>query len=78
MDLGVSLLTNEIYAGKTKDCGDGLKKWVGEKHEVTDQALKAVFEWFMNNHKTNEPHSTYEIRFKNCPYVLSMRKRRRR
>ena len=45
MNLGLSLLTNEIYAGKSVDCGKGLKKWVGKKHNVTDEAIKAVFQY---------------------------------
>ena len=75
MNLGVSLLTNTIYAGTSKDCGNGLKKWVGKKHDVTDEAIKAVFEWFMNNHIENEPNEAYEVRFEGCPYVLRMVKR---
>ena len=74
MNLGVSPLTNTIYAGKSKDCSNGLKKWVGQKHDVTDEAIRAVFEWFMNNHKENEPNEAFEIRFTNCPYVLRMTK----
>jgi len=73
MNLGVSPLTNKIYGGKSKLLTNGKgRQWVGKKIDMTDEAIAAVFEWFMNNHKENEPSKAYEIRFNNCPYVLTM------
>lgn len=74
MDIGVSPITNTIYAGKSKDCGNGIKAWIGKKEDVTDEAIKAVFEWFVSNHKANEPHEGFEVKYPNCPYVLTMAK----
>lgn len=74
MNLGVSPLTNTIYAGKSKDKVNGISEWIGKKEDVTDEAIKAVFEWFMNNFKENEPSEAFEVKFTNCPYVLTMTK----
>ena len=72
MNIGVSPLTNTIFAGKSKTLPNGGYQWIGKKQDITDDAIKAVFEWFINNHKENEPTEAYEIRFTNCPYVLTM------
>ena len=46
MNLGVSPLTHTIYAGKSKPLKNGLGfMWVGKKTDVTDEAIKAVFEF---------------------------------
>ena len=37
-----------------------------------DEAIKAVFQWFMNNHKQNEPNEAFEVTFKSSPYILRM------
>jgi len=74
MNLGVSPITNKLFVGKSKDCGNGIREWTGKKYDVTDGAIRAVFEWFMNNHKSNMPNEAYEIRYENCPYVLAMTK----
>ena len=72
MNIGVSPLTNTIFIGKSKKLKNGVFEWVGEKHDITDDAIRAVFEWFMNNYKNNEQNKAYEIRYTNCPYVLTM------
>lgn len=76
--LMVSPLTNKIYLTNVKRDKNNPDLFVstGEKQDYTDEAIRAVFEWFMNNHKENEPNEAYEIRFNNCPYVLSMTKER--
>ena len=43
--MGVSPITNTIYYGNVNE-EKGL--WVGEKKDVTDTAIAAVFEWFLN------------------------------
>lgn len=43
--MGVTPVTNIIYYGNVND-EKGL--WVGEKKDVTDMAIGAVFEWFLN------------------------------
>lgn len=45
MDLGVSPLTHTIFAGKSKPLPSGKGfQWVGKKTDITDKAIKAVFE----------------------------------
>lgn len=67
--MGVSPITDTIYYGNVKN---GM--WVGKKEDVTDIAIKAVFEWFMHKHKNECPDGEYQIRFPGVPYVLTMRK----
>lgn len=67
--MGVSPITGAIYYGTQK--GD---EWVGKKDDVTDMAIKAVFEHFMQKLEDECPNSAYQIRFPNLPYVLEMRK----
>ena len=43
--MGVSPITNTIYYGNINE-EKGL--WVGEKKDVTNMAIAAVFEWFLN------------------------------
>ncbi len=74
--LMVSALTNRIYLTDVKEDNkhSGLFIATGKKEDYTDEAIRAVFEWFINNHKENEPAEAYEIRFEGCPYVLTMTK----
>lgn len=66
----VSPVTDTIYYGAVKD--DNL---VGNKEDVTDMAIRAVFEWFMQKFKAEcKEDGAYQIRFPNVPYVLEMRK----
>ena len=45
INIGTSEITGTIYAGKSKPTGDGsIRRWVGEKTDVTDEAMRAVFE----------------------------------
>ena len=67
--MGVSPLTDVIYYGTVKN-----NMWVGKKENVTDMAIKAVFEWFMYKCKKECYDGAYEIRFPGVPYVLSMQK----
>ena len=68
--LGVSVLTNTIYYG-TVDTKKNI--WVGEKKDMTDDAIKAVFEWFMRHMEGNEE---YSITFNDCEYVLKMQRKK--
>ena len=75
--LMVSPLTNKIYLTKVKEDKkhEGLYIAQGEKQDYTDEAIRAVFEWFMNNHKQNEPAEAWEVEYADCPYVLRMVKK---
>jgi hypothetical protein len=58
--LGLSLLTNRIMAGKkqsSKKVSDGLVRWASPPEDITEQAIKAVFEYMWNESKeTGEFH----------------------
>ena len=68
----VSDITHTIYYGNVKEREDGLYEFTGKKDNVTDEAIKAVFDWFMKNFQDNEPNEVFEVTFKNVPYVLRM------
>lgn len=44
--MGVSPVTGRIYYGNLR--GD---EWIGGKEDVTETAVRAVFEWFVENLK---------------------------
>ena len=47
MEIGTSPLTDIIYAGNTRKLKSGITVWT-KKADVTDQAIKAVFEHMYN------------------------------
>ena len=71
--IGVSPITDTIYYGTVKD-----NKWVGKREDVTDEAIKEVFEWFMHKMEKECPDGAYQIRFPSVPYVLEMRKEQKK
>jgi nucleoid DNA-binding protein len=58
--IGVSSLTNTIYSGTTRIDKKGFELWV-TKEDMTEQAIKAVFEHMYNNAKET---GCYEISIK--------------
>lgn len=69
--MGVSPITGTIYYGVLKD-----DEWIGEKEDVTDMAIRSVFDWFIQKYKekVHSESGEYQLKFRNVPYVLSMRK----
>ena len=67
---GVSPITNTIYYGQI-DKEKGM--FIGDKEDVTDDVIAAVFEWFMGNMEGRK--TEYVITYKNTKYELAMRKR---
>lgn len=71
--LVVTPLSNTIwYATVNKDCS----KITGNREDVTSDAIRAVFEWFMGN--MNEDVEEYKVKFptsKYAEYELVMRRR---
>ncbi len=66
---GVNPLTNTIYYGtqnKEKNV------WTGKKEDVTDDAIKAVYQWFMGNMDGNEE---YSITYASTNFELVMRRK---
>ena len=68
-DFGVSPITNTIYYGTVNK---EKHMFTGKKEDVTDGAIRAVFEWFMGN---MEGHSEYSITFPSAEYELVMRRK---
>lgn len=73
----VSEITKTIYLANAKPIKNlpKLFETVGEKQDFTDEAIRAVFEWFMINFQENEPNEAFEVKFGECPYILQMIKR---
>lgn len=67
--MSISPITNTIYYGAVKN-----DNWVGDREDVTDMAIRAVFEWFMYKYESEAHGGEYQLKFRNTPYVLSMRK----
>lgn len=70
--LMVSAIGNRIYLTNVRQDKKKPSLFIatGEKQDYTDEAIRAVFEWFMNNCKDD---NAYEIRYNGVPYVLSMK-----
>ena len=66
---GVSPLTNTIYYGTINK---EKHMFTGKKEDVTDDVIRAAFEWFMGNMEGNEE---YSITFPSTEYELVMRKK---
>lgn len=73
----VSDISNTIYLANAKQDKNNPNLFIttGEKQDFTDEAIKAVFQWFMNNHKDNEPNKLFQVTFASSPYVLQMVKK---
>lgn len=66
---GVSPLTNRIYYG-TQDIEKHM--WIGQKTDITDNAIASVFEWFMANMVGKEE---YSITYPETDFELVMRRK---
>lgn len=69
--LMVAPLTGNIYLTAVKPTGTGHFQSVGQKEDYTDEAVRAVFEWFMH-HAEKTGH--YDITFEGSGWTLSMDK----
>lgn len=67
--MGVSPITGRIYYGNLR--GD---EWVGDKEDVTETAVRAVFEWFVVKHQDTCPPDG-ECTLLGEDYVLSMKRK---
>ena len=66
---GIIPIINTIYYG-TQDTEKHM--WTGKKEDVTDGAIRAVFEWFIGNMDGNEE---YSIAYPSSEFELVMRKK---
>lgn len=73
----VSDISNTIYLATARQDKNNPNLFIttGEKQDFTDEAIKAVFQWFINNHQSNEPNEIFQVTFKSSPYVLQMVKK---
>lgn len=70
---GVSPITNKIFYG-TQDTEKQM--WVGDKTDVTDDVIAAVYEWFIGNMENEHGKRTeYRITYPDSDYELVMRKK---
>lgn len=66
---GISPLTNTIYYG-TQNKEKNM--WTGKKEDVTDDAIKAVYQWFMGN---MDGKNEYSITYDSTNFELVMRRK---
>lgn len=66
----VSDITNTIYLANAKQVKGNPDLWetVGDKKDMTDEAIRAVYQWFLN-HCTEEESGFYQIRFPGKPWL---------
>lgn len=72
--------SKKILLGYAEDCGSFTYQNPEKCQDVTDEAVRAVFEWFVANYEDSEivlNHNGFEVTFQNSPYVLRMTKKRR-
>ena len=72
--LVISEITNEIYYATVKDLGNGLMEVTGKQENVTDSAVKLVFEWFKHQYEEDKDEPI-TIWYKDSPYCLTFGKR---
>lgn len=71
---GVSPITNTIYYG-VQDTEKHM--FVGQKTDVTDDVIAAVYEWFMGNMEDSEcKKEEYQITYPNTEFELVMRRKK--
>lgn len=70
---GVSPITNTIYYGtQNKE----KHMWTGKKEDVTDEAIAAVYEWFMGNMEDSKGEKAeYSITYPNTEFELVIRRK---
>lgn len=66
---GVSPITNTIFYG-TQDTEKHM--WIGQKTDVTDDAIMNVYQWFMGNMDGKEE---YSITYPSTEFELVMRRK---
>lgn len=70
---GVSPLTNTIFYGK-QDTEKHM--FIGNKEDVTDEAIAVVYEWFMGNMEDSEGEKEeYSITYPSTEFELVMRRK---
>lgn len=70
----ISPLTNTIYYATVKEQNNGSYIATGEKKDVTDDCIGAVFQWFQNNLKKDNAKS-YKVTYEGSDYELVLIKK---
>ena len=60
--LVMSPISSNIYWAEVKETKDGIAECVGEKRDVTMNALKVVYQWFLDK-ANDEASGVFRIRF---------------
>jgi len=61
MNIGISPITGTIFAGKSRKSKNGdYYEWVGKHTDVTNEAIRAVYEWMMFNAKKDNLRAQVE------------------
>lgn len=69
--MGISPVTGRIYYGNLR--GD---EWIGGKEDVTETAVRAVFEWFVEKFEDVCPaDGQYTLEFLDEEYALTMKRK---
>ena len=73
--LVISPISSTIYWAEVKETEDGIAECVGEKRDVTMNALKVVYQWFLDK-AHDEESGVFRIRFgRDAPWLeLDLRK----
>lgn len=66
--LMVSPLTGKIYLTAVKEMKDGLFLATGQKQDYTNEAIRAVYEWFMQQAKASND-GFYQIQYGDKPWL---------
>ena len=69
-----SALTNSIYYATVKELPNGNYVSTGNKEDITDDCIGAVFQWFVNEIKKDKAQ-TFEITYPISEYKLIMTKK---
>lgn len=71
---GISPITNTIYYG-TQDTEKHV--WIGQKIDVTNEVIDAVYAWFMGNMEDSEgKKEEYQISYPSTEFELVMRRKK--
>lgn len=70
-------ISNTIYLANAKQMKDNPSLYTayGDKEDFTNEAIRAVFQWFMNQMKGNEE---FTLSFPSAKYELVMREKERK
>jgi len=72
LHIGCSPLTNTIYAGKAKESGNGVMRFIGNKTDVTEEVLVAAVEFFIGKFESDKSLESIDYKVGNKKVVIKM------